>query len=68
MILEYGSNIYLTFYFLYQIIWLLVLILIIIIVIKKGSQCKAKRKWNTPYQSEDPSPTIPTYRQKEEKG
>ena len=22
----------------------------------------------TPYQSEDPSPTIPTYRQKEEKG
>ena len=24
--------------------------------------------WGWPYQSEDPSPTIPTYRQKEEKG
>ena len=41
---------------------------IIIIIIKKGQQCKAKREWYTPYQSEDPSPTIPTYRQKEEKG
>ena len=39
-----------------------------IIIIKKGRQCKAERKWYTPYQSEDPSPTIPTYRQKEEKG
>ena len=31
----------------------------------------AEREWYTPYQSwqsEDPSPTIPTYRQKEEKG
>ena len=41
---------------------------IIIIIIKKGRQCKAEREWYTPYQSEDPSPTIPTYRQKEEKG
>ena len=41
---------------------------IIIIIIKKGRQCKAEREWCTPYQSEDPSPTIPTYRQKEEKG
>ena len=41
---------------------------IIVIVIKKGQQCKAGREWYTPYQSEDPSPTIPTYRQKEEKG
>ena len=40
----------------------------IIIIIKKGQQCKAGREWYTPYQSEDPSPTIPTYRQKEEKG
>ena len=40
----------------------------IIIIIKKGRQCKAEREWYTPYQSEDPSPTIPTYRQKEEKG
>ena len=41
---------------------------IIIIIIKKGQQCKAGREWYTLYQSEDPSPTIPTYRQKEEKG
>ena len=40
----------------------------IIIIIKKGQQCKAGREWYTPYQSEDPSPTIPTYRQKEKKG
>ena len=38
------------------------------IIIKNGEQCKAGREWYTPYQSEDPSPTIPTYRQKEEKG
>ena len=42
--------------------------LIIIIIIKKGRQFKAEREWYTPYQSEDPSPIIPTYRQKEEKG
>ena len=28
----------------------------------------AEREWYTPYQSEDPSPTIPTNRQEEEKG
>ena len=39
-----------------------------IIIIKKGWQCKAERELYTPYQSEDFSPTIPTYRQKEEKG
>ena len=39
-----------------------------IIIIKKCQQCKAGRELYTPYQSEDPSPTIPTYRQKEEKG
>ena len=44
------------------------IIIIIIIIIKKGRQCKAEREWYTPYQSEDPSPTIPTYRQKGEKG
>ena len=38
------------------------IIIIIIIIIKKGKQCKAGREWYTPYQSEDPSPTIPTYR------
>ena len=43
-------------------------IIIIIIIIKKDRQCKAEREWYTPYQSEHPSPTIPTYRQKEEKG
>ena len=41
---------------------------IFIFVIKKGRQCKAERESYTPYQSEDSSPTIPTYRQKEEKG
>ena len=40
----------------------------IIIIIKKGRQCKAGRESYTPYQSEDPSLTTPTYRQKEEKG
>ena len=38
-------------------------IIIFIIIIKKGRQCKAEREWYTPYQSEDPSPTIPTNRQ-----
>ena len=41
---------------------------IIIIIIKKDWQCKAGRERLTPYQSEDPSPTLPTYREKEEKG
>ena len=41
---------------------------IIIIIIKKDRQCKAGRGRLTPYQSEDPSPTLPTYRGKEEKG
>ena len=40
----------------------------IIIIIRKGRQCKAGRERLTPYQSEDPNPTIPTYRMKEEKG
>ena len=44
-----------------------VFFIIIIIIIKRARQCKANRVWYTPYQSEDPSPTIPTYRQKEEK-
>ena len=39
-----------------------------IIIFKKGWQCKAGRERLTPYQSEDPSPTIPTHRMKEEKG
>ena len=40
---------------------------LLLLLLKKGRQCKAEREWYTPYQSEDPSPTIPTYRQKEEK-
>ena len=40
---------------------------IIIIIIKKDWQCKAGRGRLTHYQSEDPSPTLPTYRGKEEK-
>ena len=42
--------------------------IIIFIIIKKDWQCKAGRERLTPYQSEDPSPTLPTYRGKEEKG
>ena len=42
--------------------------LIIIIIIKRGWQWKAGRKRLTPYQSEDPNPTTPTHRKKEEKG
>ena len=42
--------------------------IIIIIIIKKDYQCKAGRGRLTPYQSEDPSPTLPTDREKEEKG
>ena len=44
-----------------------VIIIIIIIIIKKDWQCKAGRRRLTPYQSEDPSPTLPTYRGKEGK-
>ena len=42
--------------------------IIIIIIIEKGWQCKAGRERLTPYQSEDPNPTTPTHRMKEEKG
>ena len=41
---------------------------IIIIIIKKDWQCQAGRGRMTPYQSEDPNPTLPTYSGKEEKG
>ena len=41
---------------------------IIIIIIKRSWQCKAGRERLTPYQSEDPNPTTPTHRKKEEKG
>ena len=37
-------------------------------IINKDWHCKAGRGRLTPYQSEDPSPTLPTYRGKEEKG
>ena len=40
---------------------------ILIIIIKRGWQCKAGRERLTPYQSEDPNPTTPTRRKKEEK-
>ena len=42
--------------------------LYIIIIIKRSWQCKAGRELLTPYQSEDPNPTTPTHRKKEEKG
>ena len=44
------------------------IVIIIIIIIKKDWQCKAGRWRLPPYQSEDPSPTLPNYRGKEEKG
>ena len=44
----------------------IIIIIIIIIIIQRGRQCKVGREWSTPYPSKDPS--IPTYRQKEEKG
>ena len=45
------------------------LIIITIIIIRRGWQCKAAgRERLTPYQSEDPNPTTPTHRKKEEKG
>ena len=43
-------------------------IIIIIIIIKKGCYCKDGGELLTPYESEDPSHTIPTNRMKEEKG
>ena len=46
----------------------IIIIIIIIIIIKRGRQCKAEREWYSAYQSEDPSPTISTFRQEEEKG
>ena len=42
-------------------------ITVYIIVIKKGWQCKTGRERLTPYQSEDPNPTTPTHRMKEDK-
>ena len=41
--------------------------IIIIIVIKKGWKCMVVRERLAPYQSEYPSPTIPTHSIKEEK-
>ena len=44
-----------------------IIIIIIIIIIKKDWQCKAGRGRLTPYQSEYPSPTLPTYNKGKEK-
>ena len=45
-----------------------IILLLLSLLLKKGQQCKAEREWCTPYQSEDTSPTMSTYRQKEDKG
>ena len=42
--------------------------IVIIIIIKKDCQFKVGRGRLTPYQSEDPSPTLPAYKGKEDKG
>ena len=39
------------------------MVIIFIIIIKKDWQCKAGRGRLTPYQSEDPSSTLPTYKE-----
>ena len=44
------------------------IIITIIIIIKRGWHCKAGRERLAPSQSEDPNPTTPTHRKKEEKG
>ena len=44
------------------------LLLLLLLLLKKGWQCKAVRERLTPYQFEDPNPTKPTHRMKEEKG
>ena len=48
--------------------FIIIIVIIIIIIIQKDWQFKAGRGRLTPYQSEDPSPTLPTYRGKEEQG
>ena len=45
----------------------IIIIIIIIIIIKRGRRCEAGRVWSTPYQSKDPSPTMPTYGEEKEK-
>ena len=61
----HGVPIYILY--LYYQLWL-VGNLIIIIIVKKDWQCKARRGRLTPYQYEYPSPTLPAYRGKEDKG
>ena len=39
---------------------IIIIIIVIIIIIKKYWQCKTGRGRLTPYQYEDPSPTLPT--------
>ena len=41
---------------------------VIIIIVKKDWHWKVTRERLTPYQFEDPNPTIPTHRMNEEKG
>ena len=40
----------------------------ILLLVKEVGSARLRESDFTPYQSNDPSPTIPTYRQKEEKG
>ena len=58
----------LQIYLLFVVNFSIFLLLIFIIIIQKDRQCKAGRERLTPYQSEDPSLTLPTYKGKEEKG
>ena len=41
---------------------------VLLLLLLKKIECKAGRGRLPPYQSEDPRPTLPTYRGKEEKG
>ena len=47
---------------------LLLLSLLLLLLFKKNGNAIAGRGRLTPYQSEDPSPTLPNYRGKEKKG
>ena len=69
----YSNSLFMICFNSFLLILLLLLLLlllqciIIIFIIKRVRQCKAEKEWYTPYQYEDPSATIPTFRQEEKK-
>ena len=59
---------YIYTFWVVSIIIIIIIIINIIIIIIKEWQCKAGRGRLTPYRYDDPIPTLPTYRTKEEIG